>query len=197
VETFTIGLRNLWWLRLCSRNPLVRRIDRIESVVLGVAVLLIALAIPIAGAIGTSVSEQRARLYIQEAQTKHQVIATAIDDGTVGLHRNKVVFTAEATWSMAGEPRAGDVEWSGRPGIGAQQSIWIDVAGNRVQPPLSTNRAGGDALGIAVSVWLGVACASVGLVYVVRRGLDRRRDAEWDREIEASHHGDGRRNHQS
>jgi hypothetical protein len=51
-------------------------------------------------------------------------------------------------------------------------------------------------VGIAINVWLGVAAASAGLVYVVRRGLDRRRYAQWDCEINASRDNHGRTNHQ-
>ena len=183
METFTFGLGNGWWFRALGRNPLVRRSDRIEALMVVLAVLLTVVAIPIAGAIGTSVHDMRTRQYAEEAQTKHQVTATAIKDGTVGMDGEKDVFTAKATWSVAGQPHTGEVVWPNRPRIGAQQSIWIDAIGKNVMPPSSPSRATADALAMAASVFFGVAGASAGLVYVVRRQLDRWRYAEWDREL--------------
>ena len=54
MQTFTIGLGRGWWVRLLGRNPLVRSSDRIEVMVLSLAVLLTVVAVPVAGAIGTS-----------------------------------------------------------------------------------------------------------------------------------------------
>jgi hypothetical protein len=54
VETFTIGLGDRWWSRVWSRNPLVRRTDRIEVMVLSLAVLLTVVAMPIAGRLAPS-----------------------------------------------------------------------------------------------------------------------------------------------
>ena len=79
---------------------------------------------------------------------------------------------------------------------GDQQSIWVNADGAKVGPPSSSSDAAADAVGIAINVWLGVAAASAGLVYLVRRGLDHRRYAQWDREINASRENDGRTNHQ-
>ena len=73
MQTFTIGLGRGWWVRLLGRNPLVRTSDRIEVMVLGLAVLLTVVAVPIAGAIGTSVYDAHTRVYAEEAQTRHQV----------------------------------------------------------------------------------------------------------------------------
>ena len=81
MQTFTIGLGRHWWVRLLGRNPLVRSSDRIEVMVLSLAVLLTVVAVPIAGAIGTFVYDAHTRVYAEEAQTRHQVTATAIEDG--------------------------------------------------------------------------------------------------------------------
>ena len=81
MQTFTIGVGHRWWTQVFRRNPLVRRSDRIEVLVLGFAVLLTVVAIPVAGAIGTSVHDARTRIYAEEALTRHEVIATAIEDG--------------------------------------------------------------------------------------------------------------------
>ncbi len=196
MQTFTIGLGRGWWVRLLGRNPLVRSSDRIEVMVLSLAVLLTVVAVPVAGAIGTFVYDAHARVYAEEAQIRHQVTATAIEDGTVVMQPTSLSFTARATWSAAGRDHSDIVMWSDQVKAGDQQSIWVNADGAKVGPPSSSSDAAADAVAIAINVWLGVAAASAGLVYVVRRGLDHRRYAQWDRELNASRDNDGRTNHQ-
>ena len=166
MQTFTIGLGRGWWVRLLGRNPLVRSSDRIEVMVLSLAVLLTVVAVPIAGAIGTFVYDAHTRVYAEEAQTRHQVTATAIEDGTVVMQPKSLSFTARATWSAAGRDHSDIVTWSDQVKAGDQQFIWVNADGAKVGPPSSSSDAAADAVGIAISVWLGVAAASAGLVYV-------------------------------
>jgi hypothetical protein len=196
METFTIGLGSRWWVQAFGRSPLVRRSDRIEALVLVFAVMLTVVAVPIAGAIGTLVHDARTRMYAEEAQTRHEVIATATADGMVVPQLRSVAFAAEATWTGSGIGRSGTVAWSDRAKVGDQQHIWVNSAGELVGPPSSPSRADGEAVAVSSAVWLGVAEASAALVYLVRCRLDQRRYAEWDREINASHDNNGRRNHQ-
>ena len=196
MQTFTIGLGRGWWVRLLGRNPLVRTSDRIEVMVLALAVLLTVVAVPIAGAIGTSVYDAHTRVYLQEAQTRHQVTATAIEDGKVVAQQKSISFTAQATWTAAGRDHSDIVTWPDLVNAGDRQFIWVNVDGEKVDPPPSSSDAAADAAGIAISVWLGVAAASAGLVYAVRRGLNRRRYAQWDCEFDASRENNGRTNHQ-
>ena len=85
-------------MQVFRRNPLVRRSDRIEVLVLGFAVLVTVVAIPVAGAIGTFVHDARTRVYAEEALTRHEVIATAIEDGVVVVQPPDISFTARARW---------------------------------------------------------------------------------------------------
>ena len=140
--------------------------------------------------------EDRTRLYAEEAQNRHQVTATAIEDGTVVTQQRSVSFTAPAAWSAAGRDHSDIVTWSDQVKAGDQQSIWVKADGAKVGPPSSSSDAAADAVVLAIDVWLGVAAASAGLVYLVRRGLDHRRYAQWDCELTASRENDGRTNHQ-
>ena len=196
METFTIGLRSPWWVRALGRgNPLVRPSDRIEAVVLVAAVMLTVLVLPIAGAVGTNHYEQRSRVYAEEAQARHQVLATATGDGQIVPQLRSLSFAAEATWSEAGKTQRALVPWNGRAKVGDQQTIWVDNQGGYAGPPGSSSRATGEAVVVALAVWLGVAEASAASVYLIRRRLNHRRYAQWEREINASHFNDGRRNH--
>ena len=198
METFTIGLRSPWWIRAFGRNnPLVRRSDRIEVMTIAIAVVVTVFAIPIAGAIGTSVHDERAGWYAAEAQTRHQLIATATEKGRVVAHSRSIDFSAEAIWSDAGRTHRGVVRWSEPVNIGDKQSIWVNNDGENVAQPLPPSQAAGEAIGVGLLIWLGMAEASVAMLYLVRCRLNGWRYAQWDREINASRDNDGRRNHQS
>lgn len=159
--------------------------------------LFTVVAIPVAGAIGTFVYDARTRIYAEEALTRHEVIAAAFEDGVIVVQPPDISFTARARWSASGREDSGVVEWLGQAKIGDQQAIWVNDAGENVGSPTPPSRADRDAVVIAFAVWVGVACALGGLVYVVRRWLDRWRYAQWDRAINGSRDNNGRRNHQS
>jgi hypothetical protein len=55
METFTLAPVGGWIVRAFGRNPLVRTSDRIEALLLILAVAVALAAAPIAGAIGTAV----------------------------------------------------------------------------------------------------------------------------------------------
>ena len=141
MQTFTIGLGRGWWVRLLGRNPSVRSGDRIEVMVLSLAVLLTVVAVPIAGAIGTLVHDSRARVYAEEAQTRHQVTATAIEDATIVVQPYNFSFTARATWSAAVRDHSDIVRWSDQVKAGDQQLIWVNAEGATVGPPSSSSDA--------------------------------------------------------
>src|SRR5262249_30587760 len=121
MQTFSIGPGNRWWIQVITCNPLVRRSDRIELVVITCAALLTILAVPIAGAIGTSVHDERTRLYAAEAQARHQVLATATQNGEVVPQLRSVAFIAAARWTDSGISHNGTVAWPDRAKLGDQQ----------------------------------------------------------------------------
>ena len=75
----TFMLRLPWWpvLRLFSRNPLVRTVDRVEGVLVLGAVVVSLLAAPFAAAaVGTRVHDARSHVYTEQPQARHAVAAT-------------------------------------------------------------------------------------------------------------------------
>ncbi len=80
LDTFTVRLPR--WpvlLRLSGRDPLVRRTDRIEALVLVLAVVVALVAAPIAAAVGTEVYDSRGNFYAEQAHNRHSVTATVTD----------------------------------------------------------------------------------------------------------------------
>ena len=196
METFTLGLGNRWWFRAFSRNPLVRHSDRIEVLVLCMAVVASIVALPIATTIGTSVREARTHFYTEQAKSRHEVTATAIEDGSVQFEPNHVSYTVQARWRAGGRDHVGAVDWPDRVKSGDQLSIWVNDAGNDVGPPMPPSRADSDAVAAGFAFWFFVTAASAGFAYLVRRRLDHWRSVQWDREISASRDIDGQTNRQ-
>ena len=71
-------------MALCAavvgRNPLIRISDRVEALVLVLAVVVSLLAIPIAAAVGTAVHDSRSSLYAEQAQARRMVTATVVGE---------------------------------------------------------------------------------------------------------------------
>jgi hypothetical protein len=184
-----------WWvLRACGRNPLVRGIDRLELVIVALGILVVLAAAAGAGALGTAVHDARSRVYVAQAQTRHTVIARAIDDSTivVGVD-DDTVTRVNARWQVDGTEHAGSLKWGHVVKAGDPLKIWVDRDGNRVDAPTPTSRAGVEAVGVAYAAWQTVALAAAGLICWGRARLDRRRDSAWERDIRCLVDDDGGR----
>ena len=109
-----------WWiLRACSRNPLVRAIDRLELVIIALAFVAVLVAASCAGALGTAVFDARSHVYIAQAQTRHTVTGTL---PTTWVDRDGNPVGAPAPTSRAGVEAVGVA-------LAAWQTVTILVAG--------------------------------------------------------------------
>jgi hypothetical protein len=174
-----------WWvLRACGRNPLVRRIDRLELVIVALGILVALAAAAGAGALGTAVHDARSRVYVAQAQTRHAVTARATGDSTIVFVRDDDTVTwVNARWQVDGAEHSGSFQWDHAVKTGDPLTIWVDRNGDRVAAPAPTSRAGVDAVGVAFAAWQTVAFAVAGLICWGRARLDRRRDSAWERDI--------------
>ena len=174
-----------WWiLRACSRNPLVRAIDRLELLVIALGFVAALVAAACAGALGTAVHDARSGVYIAQAQARHTVIATAAEDSTVtAVNPPAGRHTPDGTgWHRDRTLKAGD-----------PLTIWVDRDGNPAEAPAPTSRAGVEAVGVALAAWLTVTIVVAGCVRSTHSLLDRRRDAAWERDIQSLIDDDGGR----
>ncbi len=184
-----------WWvLRACGRNPLVRRTDRLELLIVALGILVVVVAAAFAGALGTAVHDARSRVYIAQAQTRHTVTARAIDDSTIVLGVDDNMATSvNARWQVNGTEHRGSFTWDRGVKTGDPLTIWVDRNGDRVDAPTPISQAGVDAVGVAYVAWQSVALAAVGLICWGRSRLDRRRDSGWERDIRCLIDDDGGR----
>jgi hypothetical protein len=175
------------------RNPLVRTSDRIELMIIALGVLIALIATACAGALGTAVHDARSRVYRAEAQTRHTVIATAIDDSTTVFGvGDGAVNVVHVRYQINGTERIDGVTVDGPVEAGDPLMIWVDRGGNRVDAPTPTSRAGVDAIGVAYAAWQTVLFMVTGLVCWGRARVERRRICGWDRDLRSLVYGGGR-----
>jgi hypothetical protein len=197
MQSFVI--RPMTWpvLRLFSRNPLVRTSDRIETAVAALAVVLVVLATACAGVFGTIIHDNQSQKYLQQAQTRHAVVATAIDDSESAVAPETTAFTVHARWRFNGIHHTDLLGWTSAVKAGEPLHIWVDEQGNRVEGPSPVERATVDALSAAVIGWLIVVAAAAQVLLAVRAHARRMRNAQWERDIRCLIDDEGGRTNRS
>ena len=182
MDTFSLDPRTWRVLFLFSRSPLVRRSDRIELLVITLAVAITLLAVPVIATIATDVYQDHRGVYAEQARTSHHASTPA--------PRSINVAPASLYQVRVGGPL-------GRNATG-QRSLaesWVDDAGNWVTPPTPPSQAAYDAVAMAaLSEGLAVTIATA-LVVGTRWQLGRIRRSRWDRELRAVLGNDGDRRH--
>jgi hypothetical protein len=180
-------------VRAFGHNPLVRTIDRIEAVVVALAVAILLIAAPVAGAVGTAVHDARSRVYAEAVRERHIVpaIVTATGQTAATAPRSPANTPVRAHWRVDGVEHTDAFKLDSSASAGSQIEIWVDSDGKRVSPPPAPSQAVVEAICAAVTIWLGVLAAAAALVAVVRWRLDRIRDAAWERELKSLAGNDG------
>jgi hypothetical protein len=190
MDTFTLDPR-CWRIgRIFGRNPLLRRADRIEALVMLVAFVVSLVAIPVAGVAAIVVYDVRDSRYAQEAHERHTVVATVLETQSEGAGSTVV----QARWPIAAGERTGPLQLTTDAKVGDRIGIWVDNDGNPVAAPTPTWHAVGDVYGTALAILLFVGVTTTSLVSGLRSRLDRARDAQWERELRCLEEDGGRTN---
>lgn len=182
------GLGTSWLDRLLrrlrlDRNPLRRRSDRAETVVLGALLAAFLAAAPFAAHAAGSWGHASAMRDAQAQRASlHQITATLLRTAPVlSSYGSASDFTVQARWRAPdGRVRTGELLVTADVAAGHSTRIWVDRVGRLTGPPLSRDQVAGRgqlAAGVAVG---GLAVVVVMAAWLVRRGLDRRRMAGWD-----------------
>lgn len=176
-DTFAVRLPRWRFAQLFGFNPLVRMSDRVEALVVVLAVLITLVAVPITAAVGTAVYDSRSRQYAEQAKTSH-VVAGTVTSHKVAHHESLgPTITVLARWFDAGTEHTGAVAAPPGVNIGDSIDIWIGEDGSHVGPPPKT--ASDEAVAVASAIWFSVAVAAGVLVAGTRAALNRARHAQW------------------
>ncbi len=181
LETFTLPLPRRLVARLFSRNPLIRASDRLEALLLVLAVAVSLLTVPIAAAVGTAVHESRSRVYAEQVQTRRPVIATVVGDSHPRTNLDSPTVTVPAQWDFAGAPRTGDVAAPLGARVGDEFELWVDGRGSPVSRPMMSPRA--EAVTITLAIWGAVSLSAAAAFGAARHALDRARHAKWQHDF--------------
>jgi hypothetical protein len=166
-----------------DRNPLRRRSDRAETVMLGALLAVFLAAAPFAAHTAASWGyASAARTAQAQRASVHQVTATLLrPEPVLSDYGSAVGFVVEARWRAPdGRVRTGGLFVTADVAAGRTTRIWVDQAGRRAGPPLSRDQLTGRA-GLAAGAAVGgLAAVLIPAAWLARRSLDRRRMAAWD-----------------
>lgn len=186
-----IGPKTLPALRLLSRNPL----GRMQTALAALVVLVVVCAAGCAGVLGTLIYRAEMQNYREQVQTRHEVVATAVDDSKAAVSPDATAFTVDARWEANGVTHTGAVGWDDAVKAGDRLQIWVDADGNPVTRPAPPELAGPEAVIAAVAAWFIMVLAAVPVLALVRANARDKREAEWDRDIRSlMEDGGGRTN---
>ncbi|BBY00996.1 Rv1733c family protein [Mycobacterium seoulense] len=182
LDTFTVRLPRWRFAQLFGFNPLVRIGDRVEALVVVLAVVISVIAVPIAAAVGTVVYDSRSRQYAERAQISRVVTGT-VTSLKVAYHESLgPTITVLARWVDGGTEHTGAVSAPRGVTIGDSIDIWVGEDGSHVGPPPET--AGDEAVAAALLTWFGVAIAAGVLVAGTRAAFNRARHAQWQKNFD-------------
>ena len=186
MDTFTVRLPR--WpilLRLWGRDPLVRTTDRVEALVLVLAVVVSLLSAPIAAAVGTAVHDSSRHLYAEQAHTRHTVAATVTDVPASQQALRISTITVTARWSAAGAEHTGAVKAQSTTKTGDTVEIWVDDNGAQAPAPTPTTRAAVEVATGALVIWISVAAIAATLSTLTRAVCDRIRFTGWQHDLDS------------
>lgn len=184
MNAFTSSLPRGWLVCLAGRNPLVRISDRLEAVVVGLVVLVTVFTVPVAGAVGTAVYDQRTHVYATQALTRHELMATVTQDSAPNSKAFPSSYLTTVQWAANSVSRIDQIRTVDRLKAGDRSRIWVDQSGQRVRAPGPPEQAARDAVSAAVGLWLAVTAVGAVVAFVVRVRLDIRRYADWERALD-------------
>ena len=173
-----------------GRNPLASFGDRIEGAVLALGVVVVLLAVPVAGAIGSEIYSTHVSRVEAEQKSRIQVDAVlAVDapsmDGAAGSEALVETTEAIATWRTPdGLARKGVVRAPYGAEAGTTLRIWVDLSGAPAEPPMTNQGAAFNAIFSAVLLWGLIAGAMALLFGLVRFACMRIRLRWWQLEWE-------------
>ncbi|PXY28263.1 Rv1733c family protein [Prauserella muralis] len=183
-------LLRLWRRVRIGSNPLARCWDRIEAAALLGVVLLSLFAVPVTAALGSETYAENIKVSRDEMRDRRQTTAVLLADaprenlGEPGVSGGGSA-RVWAQWVLQdGTKRTGNVVAKIGANAGSAMSIWVDERGDLAVAPTTTRDAVGRAVSAALLAWLAVAGGLSAVFWLLRKGLDQLRYAQWTREWE-------------
>ncbi|MDP4510509.1 Rv1733c family protein [Nonomuraea turcica] len=166
-------------------NPLRRHSDRLESVFVLAALVLVLVSLWPAVVAGRAVYEGAVQDQSAGTGVRRQVMATLTQDAPPARVSFSEVPAAQpetmARWTTAeGAARCGFVPAPSLAKAGSVVPVWIDAAGAPASPPADSAVLAMRGMVMGLLVVLGTGLLVLTAFLVFRRRLDRVRYGEWD-----------------
>jgi hypothetical protein len=182
-----------FWRRIhLGRNPLARRSDRVEGVLLAIVVLGVLIALPLAALIGDKTYHAQLSLSDEQLSNRHLATATLVQDAPAPVPAGDAAYLsagnsgsagALARWTLpGGAEKVGTVTADPGTTAGAQVPVWLSASGDPMPAPLTSADAKTTSVLAGIFAWFVAALGLAAVYWTVRLVLDRRRAARWDRE---------------
>lgn len=172
-------------------NPLRRGCDRAEAWLRLGLVLVFLIASPLAAfGLGHLTNDASVRAARAEAANEHQVAAVLLH--RVSHNSNDPLYsTSELAWAQArwiapdGQRRVGEVPAAVGSRAGRRVPIWVNNAGQLVYPPIGQGQIASRVIAVVALTPAILAVILLGVGWLIRHLLDRRRLAGWATEWSA------------
>ncbi|RDI60468.1 hypothetical protein DFR76_11598 [Nocardia pseudobrasiliensis] len=187
VAEFAPVPKRIWRRQPFRHNPLMRGSDRFESVIRGLAVVVMLIAVPMAGAFGTSAYTSEAARIASDNAAKSAVTATVTADpvqvstaDTSGTSAD--TYQAPVRWDENGRSGVAIVEVPRTAARDGQIQLWLGHDGQTTSAPEASSSAAVHGISFAFMSLAGIwACALV-FVWSTGRVLNVCRSSAWARE---------------
>jgi hypothetical protein len=170
-----------------ERNPVRRRIDRIEGFLLAALVALFLITAPVlAGVAGRGI--HAAGLRQQHAEASWRPVSATVERGVAprAFPRTPGFVGRLARWTAPdGQPRSGWIVVSSSAGPGSRSREWVDGRGALTGPPLRRAQVQQRTSTARALTACGLAVLLVFVGAAGRHLLRRRRLAAWDKDWQA------------
>jgi hypothetical protein len=172
-------------------NPLRRGCDRAEAWLRLGLVLVFLIASPLAAfGLGHLTNDASIRAARAEAANEHQVAAVLLH--RVSHNSNDPLYsTSELAWVQArwtapdGRRRVGEVPAAVGSRAGRKVPIWVNSVGQLVYPPIGQGQIASRVIAVVALTPAILAIILLGVGWLIRRLLDRRRIVGWGTEWSA------------
>jgi hypothetical protein len=173
-----------------TRNPLVRRTDRLESRIVSVLLAAVLIMLPVAVWIGAATwSNQVALAERQLAERKSVTAVVDEEPGAVDVGWGEFAYAAPAvasvSWQWGDRMRHGLAQVDSAATAGTEVPVWVDRNGEQTSMPLTVPAAKFSSVLVGMSLWFFAAVLAAGVFAFAHWRIEHRRDREWSRDIEA------------
>ena len=172
-------------------NPLRRGCDRAEAWLRLGLVLVFLIASPLAAfGLGHLTNDASIRAARAEAANEHQVAAVLLHrvshNSDDPLYSTSQLAWAQAKWTAPdGRRRVGEVPAAVGSRAGRTVPIWVNNIGQLVYPPIGQGQIASRVIAVVALTPAILAIILLGVGWLIRRLLDRRRIAGWATEWSA------------